>query len=319
MARGKGHWYRSPAVLLVVFAMVVTTAGLVYAHWSTTSRIEANINTGNLDVGWGDVATNDDGDVANDPTMTDDQSIPVDGWDSGNGSSTDPSNPSGSERYDKNVAACWGGGGGDTINLNIDSAYPSYYCKLFSAVFNNGSVPVKAAALTLHAYRGTYDCTYHDNESDAETGDNPLQVGYDEEGPFLDVGGDGTYDSGTDTRIYGDEEGEYADNDGSGGRTPGDTPVYQHCVFNGSAMGIHPTGIEGEFVFGNDLMINITEGVLCGTQVDPGEVGVDVSGWIHIEQGADQGSSYQIVLEQEWVNWNEWDASMCTFNGTPLP
>lgn len=311
----KRRWFKSPAVLLVVFAMVVTTAGIVYAHWTSTSRVQVDINTGNMDVGWNNARTSDDG-VLDDPTGTDDGTSP--GWDSGNGSSADPSNEDGSTRYTKNVAACFAGGGGDTLNVNIDSAYPSYYCQLYADVIDNGSVPVRAAALRLHAQRGYNECTIHNSQEEAETGENAVPIVDHDGDQYIDLGGDG-WDMGDPLLRY-DNNGPFANYGGDESMfDDGDVRYYDHCVFVGSNMGIHPTGVDGEFVFGDDLKINITEGVLCGTQVDPGEMGEAVSGWIHIEQGAEQGASYRITLEQDWVNWNEYDPSMCTFNGQPIP
>ena len=62
---------RSPAVLLVVFAMVLVVAGIAYAHWTSVTRIEGNINMGNMHIGWEGWGTNDDGDPFNDPSGND--------------------------------------------------------------------------------------------------------------------------------------------------------------------------------------------------------------------------------------------------------
>lgn len=86
--------------------------------------------------------------------------------------------------------------------------------------------------------------------------------------------------------------------------------------------------------FQYELILDISEGVRCGTQIDPGDPATDVSGWFHIEQGAQQGVYYQFNVYQDFMNWNEWDASFCTpgavvadavgtpigiANGTPIP
>ena len=83
-------------------------------------------------------------------------------------------------------------------------------------------------------------------------------------------------------------------------------------------MSLTPTGHEGEFLLNDDITLHIEEGILCGTQIDPGGEGVDTMGWIHVEQGAEPDTSYMIHMEQDWVNWNEFDESMCTFNDEPL-
>lgn len=76
--------------------------------------------------------------------------------------------------------------------------------------------------------------------------------------------------------------------------------------------------------FEYQLVLDISEGIRCGTQIDPDE-SIDVSGWFHIEQGAQQDVFYQFNVYQDFVNWNEWDASFCTpgavvagSDGTPI-
>lgn len=76
--------------------------------------------------------------------------------------------------------------------------------------------------------------------------------------------------------------------------------------------------------FQYQLFLDISEGIRCGTQIDPDE-SIDVSGWFHIEQGAQQDVFYQFNVYQDFVNWNEWDASFCTpgavvagSDGTPI-
>ncbi len=304
---------RSPAVLLVAFAMVVVTAGVVYAHWTSTSSIQGNINTGNIGMGWDAVGTNDDGYVDNDLSGNDDQTGIV--WGApDNYTSRDPSawdNPA--ARYDKNVASCWADGGGDMMNVNIDNAYPSYYCHLFANAYNWGSVPVMAAGLTLSAEKGSYACTAHLVEADGQTGNNPVATGEGEFGTFIDVGNDGVFTPTVDGWMSGDNLGPFAEVDGAPGFSGIDFRFWDHCVWNGSGMTLNPTGHVGEFLFNDELTFHIEDGILCGTQVDPNQ-GIPTMGWIHIEQPAEQGAQYQFTLTQEWVNWNEWDASMCTFN-----
>lgn len=310
MALGKRRWAKSPAVLLVAFAMLVVSAGLVYAHWTSTSRIEANVNTGGMDIGWNWWGTNDDGDPENDPSGNDDPSI-LGEWSSENGTSLDPSswdNPA--ARYDKNVAGCYMDGGGDTLNINVDGAYPSYHCHIYADAYNNGSVPAKATALRLTAVKGADECSLHINPDFSDEDLNPYMRG-DDDGEYIDLNLNDMFD-GDDFRLAYGEDGPWD--------TTNDRPLYDNCTFNGSEVTPVPTGHPGEFTFSDDLTLHIEEGILCGTQVDPQGDGVRVEGWMHVEQGMEQGVTYRITLEQDWVNWNEFpmDYSMCTFNGDPL-
>ncbi len=314
---------RSPAVLLVAFAMVLVAAGIGYAHWTSTSRIEANVNTGNMEIGWEAWGTNDDGDLTNDPSANDDPTA-VMAWNSGNGTSMDPKdseNPA--ERYDKNVASCWVDGGGDTLNLNIDGAYPSYHCNVYADAFNWGSVPVKATALRVTAEKGMDVCTLHEDPGFSQPDLYPL-LRNEGAGEFVDWNDDG-FDAGSgDFYVY---------NDGMGGwfKVVGDAPLYEYCEFVSNS--VEPSlvpGHGGHFMwFSDDITLHIEEGILCGWQLDPGYHnefgepigGIDVEGWIHVEQGMEQGMRYEISLEQDWVNWNEFpeDGSWCTFNGAQIP
>ena len=46
--REKKRLLRSPAILVVVFAVLLAMTGLVYTHWSTTARVEGQSNTGGI-------------------------------------------------------------------------------------------------------------------------------------------------------------------------------------------------------------------------------------------------------------------------------
>jgi hypothetical protein len=303
--------FRSPAVLLVAFAMVVVTAGVVYAHWTSTSRIEANINTGNMQIGWNAWGTNDDGQLDNDPSGNDDQAVGE--WSSNDGSSMDPRDPDDPAlRHTKNAANCWVDGGEDTLFLGINSGYPSYYCHLFAEASNHGTVPVKATALRLSAEMGTQDCTLHQNADFGDPDMSPFMKWDEGVGmEYVDFNNNDAFDGVTEFHVV--------ENDGPW-NFEADVPLFHDCVWNGFGMTMTPTGPEGEFLFNDDIRLHIEEGILCGTQVDPGgEFGEAVAGWIHVENGAQQNYEYRITLEQDWINWNEWDASMCTFNGVLLP
>lgn len=314
---------RSPAVLLVVFAMVLVAAGIGYAHWTSTSRIEANVNVGNMQVGWTAWATNDDGDVGNDPSGYDNPDWMGEWNPPWNHTSLDPADPWDlTDRYDKNVGSCTIEGGEDQLVVHIDGAYPSYYCNIFAQVFNHGSVPAMATHLRLTAEKAG-QCTLHESADFSPPDLYPL-IRWDEQAQmeFVDFNDDG-FDAATgDFYLY---------NDGMGGwfKVDGNVPLFENCPWN-TIMPVEVPGIPGEFTFSDDLRMNIYPGIYCGTQIDPGpwdqdghpQDGVPVGGWIHVENGMEQGASYQIILEQDWINWNEFDdenGTDCTFNGVQLP
>jgi hypothetical protein len=316
---------RAPA-LVVLLALLLATAGLVYAHWTATLEVNGQVNTGGVGVAWFDAWTNDDG-VNN----TDGERIEgiYDAW--GEQSSKDPSastiDPTGGSRYDKDVAACWAQtDGGSNLQLWIEGAYPSYYCALTALLGGQGSVPVRATSINLVASKD-FD-GFCDDSEDPYFG----PVNWDEGGPFADVGEDGVFDEGTDYRLH--DCGIHVDLD------------------------VRPGDPEGTFAFGmeggpDEIVGDISAGVRCGTQIDPvpchwefgdgewydgGTYGdgegheyagegprqdeevfqicegpmTETSGWLHVEQEASQWANYQFNLSQEFVNWNEWDVDMCT-------
>jgi hypothetical protein len=72
----------------------------------------------------------------------------------------------------------------------------------------------------------------------------------------------------------------------------------------------------GIFVGGDPVIIfDIAKGTGCGTQLDPytatGDMALQAY-WFHVEEAAVQGGVYSFSWSQDFVNWNEWDSSMCT-------
>jgi hypothetical protein len=54
----------------------------------------------------------------------------------------------------------------------------------------------------------------------------------------------------------------------------------------------------------------------CGYQLDPGdEFTVDVDAFFHVDQDAMQNMTYQVIIEYDWVNWNEYDDALCLGDG----
>ena len=109
MALGKK--LRSPAVLLIAFAMVIATAGVVYATWTANSTISGEIGTGELVV---DVTVDNVVDSETDGGLVD---------------------------YADCTALV---GSGGVLNMAIMEGYPGYWCEFDVTITNNGDMPVKA-------------------------------------------------------------------------------------------------------------------------------------------------------------------------------
>ncbi|MGB8360203.1 MAG: hypothetical protein WCE80_02260 [Acidimicrobiia bacterium] len=239
---------RSSVALFSVAALALAMTGILYAHWTQTLTAATAINTGALGVVWSPAGTDDDGNVGNDTSGTDNGTNEAyDQW--GDDSSRDPAEPGPGlvDRYDKDVGRCYANADAVSLTITAENAYPSYHCTVYTDVTNEGSIPVKA---------GAFDLSVGGAASGYEiTGDGLIAV---------------------------------------------------------------PTEAAPE------LTINITQGIYCGTQIDPAE-SVDVSSWFHVEQAAAESSTYTTTMTQEFVNWNEWDASFCTVgaivadaDGTPI-
>ena len=236
---------RAPG-LVVLLALLLATAGLVYAHWTATLDLDGEVNTGSVVMAWTGAWTNDDGtvnvgDIGDDHDPTD-----YEAW--GTGSSADPSaawDPSSSTdvlRYNKDVARCKAAHTDDLVTWTIDNAYPSYNCTLVATLANQGSVPVRATSIAFTATKTL----------SGQSGSSTITV-------FP--------------------------------KTPPESGFY---------LG-NPNRIEGD----------ISAGVRCGTQIDPGEA-VTTSGWLHVLEAAHQNATYAFALSQDFVNWNEWSVDMCS-------
>lgn len=322
----KRRWWGKPAILLVVFAVLIAVGGLAYAHWTTSSYIEGSINTGNVFVGWGyEPGTDDDGNLANDPTGGDDggglYAAPP-GHRNPADSSADPSDGHTYARYTKDVGACYAGIGGEqgeALQFWVDNSYPSYHCHVFAEAVNHGSVPVLPGALTLSAQKGHYELVAFWTSPNFP--DEGVSI------PFVEdeTCRDGLRVDGRDYCILGDgPEGWYMDENGNEMYDPGEQMLWQEDEFFGSPIRVFAdTGHPGSFFLGGEAQVefHIEEGILCApeSQLDPGAP-TGVSGWVHVLNPAEQNTTYTISLEQEWINWNEWDDSLCALNGvTPLP
>lgn len=309
----------SAPVLVVMLALLLAVAGVVYTHWTTSLDIDGQVQTGNVSVQWNEAWTNDDG-------VDNDDGEPVEGVYDGTGTSTDPmENAYNPARYDKDVGECYANGGGSSLGVNLWGVYPSYNCNMTGLVTVDGNVPVRATAFDFTGQKVWW------NEAGNEVS-APLEIEWGTyEGNFtLGVGGpeiEGDIGMGVrcgaqldptncewrvdlDPRVNvlwsgpvsGDDEGPFADIDGN--TIMCDTGTWP-------LMAAQPTEcwVEGET---NGVRDN---GDLPATQ-DCGDRAVEVGGWLHVLQEADQNAQYSYTISQEFVNWNEFDYCMCT-DGVP--
>ena len=269
------------SIAFVVFAVVIAMAGLVYAHWWTSLSVDATINTGSVGIQWDAIFTNDDG---VDDGDGEDGSWP-EVWDERwyGDSSADPGSYDG-YRYDKDVGACWAGGDSGHVWIDIQNGYPSYHCTAQTAIWNTGSVPVKALPSYFEVQKGWNECGYW--------------YGYDEDGNwYFDMVEEGAIVLWDDT-----EQMDYVDVDESGGFTPGDVYVHWGCNFHGDGLDVE-TYDGGEFAWGYyDEFDNFHPEITghmpvlfgCGTQIDPA-FREDVQFNFHVEQEAEQNATYRFL------------------------
>jgi len=124
------------AGLFAVVLIALAVLGFSYAWWTETLTIDGTITTGELDVEFLDVASND-ADTANDPIMVDGQRQ----WTT------------------VHVATCTAVGedgpdeDGDLskITVTITNAYPCYYPQVTFKIKNGGTIPAKVASITSTA------------------------------------------------------------------------------------------------------------------------------------------------------------------------
>jgi hypothetical protein len=149
---------RKRALLIVGLALLVATAGVVYAHWTDTLQVSATVYTGNVNVRWVNVFTDDDGApvIGEEPAIGEPDGI-YDHW--LGTSSVDPSSagfPAFATRYNKDVGHCVAflpvPPDGTLMGVEIYNAYPSYHCTIWSFFENQGTVPVKVQSIVTNVY-----------------------------------------------------------------------------------------------------------------------------------------------------------------------
>jgi predicted ribosomally synthesized peptide with SipW-like signal peptide len=120
------------AALMVALAMT----GVAFAWWTETLTIQGTISTGELDVEFTNIQSNDSG-TSLDPIKVDGQRV-TSGY---------------------NVATCVavgedgpdGDGDLSKITVTITNAYPCYYPQVTFKVKNGGTIPAKVASITTTA------------------------------------------------------------------------------------------------------------------------------------------------------------------------
>jgi len=137
-------WIRGKGTIQVAATLLMLAVlGSAIAMWSDALKVMVTVNTGNVDVEFGQVSTND-------PPGT-----------------TDPN-------HDKNVGTCYaslveienednGNPTGDNdldLNITIVNAYPSYNCTVVFEVRNTGTIPVKGPHITIMSSNFSNAVTY---------------------------------------------------------------------------------------------------------------------------------------------------------------
>lgn len=295
--------WKSPAVLLVVFAVLVAMTGIVYTHWFTQATVQGNVDTGGVHVSWWSAGTNDDGDIGNDYSLNDDGGgTNFDG--NGPGSSDDPRRPYPSDvRYDKDVGSCWVEHfDGDHLGFQIQNGYPSYHCTVQGSLVSDDSVPVKSIGMVIDP-NDFFRSAGWDPEwdgpvcwSDAGTPENDDDFSYAETDPSFqgDCEGGSTFD-GDDFVVTEVQE-----------------PLFVRVV-DDTHLEVYEIGESGR-----ELALTAwIAGDYCGAQADPvvdnqpnGTAEYFVT--VHVEQDADQHSNYHLAVHPQFVNWNEFSRELCT-------
>lgn len=335
------------SIALVAFVVAIAAAGLVYAHWWTSLNVDANVNTGSVGIQWEGIESNDDGwpgdwdpydtggcpghpgPDGEDGTDDDDECL----FDWYGDSSGDPAGYGG-EQYDKDVARCQASGDGQGIWIDIENGYPSYHCTARAQIHNYGSVPIMALPANYEIRRGERECGWW-WEYDGDWYSNMVQYDirhyeYDTDDwrPYVERGNgaynpDG-YDAGYDWLIlWDDTDGvDYVDKDFDGALTAGDEVIYGGCNFHGDHLDMEQYGDgwfgwghyeedeQGQVYFVEEITGQMPNFFGCGTQIDP-DYWDDAWFNLHVEQAAEQNMSYSFSMNQEFVNWNEFEHSWC--------
>jgi hypothetical protein len=132
---------------------------VVYAHWTATLKVDAQVTTGSIVLHWENVFTDDDGTFNSGMDNEDGNGAiaPIYVYEADGTTSSDPSSAGPmATRYNKDVADCIAdvSSDGSTLQLRVRNAYPSYHCTMWSTFGNEGSVPVKLQSIVTTIYKG---------------------------------------------------------------------------------------------------------------------------------------------------------------------
>ncbi|MDJ0954188.1 MAG: hypothetical protein QNJ81_10965 [Acidimicrobiia bacterium] len=151
---GKGR--RRVTTVAVVAAVLFASAGLVYAHWTTTTTIQGNVNTGNVDTFWTEWSCTDTGMSADLTALPIGVPAPQAWIDLGTGFAPPGfQNPFQIWQTTEDVAQTHidapPGLGVTTVVFRIDNAYPSHYEDCEWGFGNIGSIPLAAPYVVVRA------------------------------------------------------------------------------------------------------------------------------------------------------------------------
>ncbi|OYT55855.1 MAG: hypothetical protein B6U76_04930 [Desulfurococcales archaeon ex4484_217_2] len=126
-------YFAKPVIGIFIALLLLASAGIAYAMWSETLKINVTVNTGEVDVKWSNWYCNDTG--------------------------SDPQAPGFNNSEGKDVAKCYVepekyDEEGDLIKLNVTivNAYPGYRAVITGIVDNIGTIPVKLYNHTISSY-----------------------------------------------------------------------------------------------------------------------------------------------------------------------
>ena len=126
-------YFAKSLIGIFIAMLLLASAGIAYALWSETLKINVTVKTGEVDVKWSDWSCNDNG--------------------------ADPQSPGFNNSEGKDVAKCYVeeekyDEEGDLIKLNvtITNAYPGYHAVITGIVDNIGTIPVKLYNHSISSY-----------------------------------------------------------------------------------------------------------------------------------------------------------------------
>jgi hypothetical protein len=149
--------------VLVLVVMALATTGVVYAHWTETLTVDAQIATGTM--GWRITSAATDDDHANNSWEIVRETAAQEGteYDRWPGtSSNDPGSFSAGSRYTKDVARCRVTAistDKHTVMALVENAYPSYHCTIYSAQSVTGTVPFRNQSARVSVCMPPADCS----------------------------------------------------------------------------------------------------------------------------------------------------------------